>query len=213
MLVEQVSCLEKIPNFRRIKFMNDITFDNRVFEVTRAGDSLNESDLTTFEAKLGIKLPQQLREYYLNYNGGLPAPLDIPEDDTVWVRLKWKQGVDASRVGPAAGLEYLLLIDANPARDFLRTYGDFKHRIPADCLCFARNAGGSLFLIGIGQHNLGRIFFWARSFEADIEGGESVSYDNIADVADSFNEFMAALRGEPKPDESLEDWEQRVYPE
>jgi ABC-type phosphonate transport system ATPase subunit len=129
------------------------------------------------------------------------------------VRLRWREGVEAARVGPAAGLEELFLIDADPGRDFLRTWIDFKKRIPADCLCFARNAGGSLYLIGIGERNYGQIFFWARSFEADIDIGELPSYDNIADVADSFNDFLLTLRDEPRSGESLDAWVQRVYRE
>jgi hypothetical protein len=80
-------------------------------------------------------------------------------------------------------------------------------------LCFARNPGSSLFLIGIKDYNLGKIYFWSSTYGANIGEGEMPSYDNIADVADSFVEFLLALREEPNQGESLESWVQRVYSE
>lgn len=193
--------------------MNEFQLDHRRFKVLNTGSSLQESDIAALESKIGISLPAQLRSYYLRWNGGLPYPLDVPDFESVWIRLRWKEGAEAARVGPATNLSPLLLVNADPDRDFFRSWNDFKHRIPNDCLCFARNSGGSLFLIGTQPHNLGRIYFWERSYEADIEAGDSPSYDNIADVADSLKDFLLALREEPKPGELLEAWVRRVYRE
>ena len=193
--------------------MKTFQINHRRFEVLDAGDFVSEPDIAALERKIGTQLPAQLRSYYLQWNGGLPYPLDLPEDSTVCVRLRWKEGADAASWGPVASLHELFLINANPARDFFRTWRDFEDRIPSDCLCFARDPGGSLFLIGIRPHNLGRIYFWSRYYEADLDAGELPSYDNIADVADSFNDFLLALREESQSDESLDAWVQRVYSE
>ena len=194
--------------------MKEFQINHRRFEVLDAGDFVSEPDIAALEGKIGTQLPAQLRSYYLRWNGGLPYPLDLPNDcESVSVRLRWKEGADAASFGPAADINELFLINADPNRDFFRTWSDFKDRIPSDCLCFARDSGGSLFLIGIQPHNLGRIYFWERVHEADIGAGELPSHDNIADVADSFNDFLLALREEPKSDESLDAWVQRVYSE
>ena len=51
--------------------------------------------------------------------------------------------------------------------DFRQAWGAFKDRIPPDTLCFQYDPGGSLFLIGTGAANLGRVYFWDRGCEAD----------------------------------------------
>ncbi|MCX7110053.1 MAG: SMI1/KNR4 family protein [Proteobacteria bacterium] len=190
---------------------NEFILENRHFGVERVGEKLSESDLGIFEAKIGTQLPHQLRSFYLHWNGGLPYPIEIPENKSVWVRLHWKAGVDAAQVGPAACLSRLYSINADPNIDFFSFYSDFKDNIPQDVLCFASNPGSSLFLIGTKEYNLGIIYFWSSPYQADIGEGETPNYDNIAFVANSFTEFLLALREEPDDGESLEDWVKRVY--
>ncbi|WP_020160109.1 MULTISPECIES: SMI1/KNR4 family protein [Methylobacter] len=194
--------------------MVDFVLENISFDVEIPGEPISEKDLSDLEAKLGTQLPSQLRSYYLRWNGGIPLPSSTPEDKSVWVRLYWKEGAEAAHVGPATSFQGLYKINSSiPGTDFLDTWNDFKHRIPQDCLCFARDPGGSQFLIGIKDYNLGKIYFWERSYQADIGAGELPGYDNIADVANSFVEFLLALREEPDEGESLEAWVKRVYPE
>ena len=186
---------------------------NQHFKVINPGAVVNEIDISTFETKLQIKLPNQLRSFYLLWNGGLPCPAEMPLNKSVWIRLFWNKDAKAAANGPAADLNGLFEINALPSMDFYRTWNDFKDRTPHDLLCFARDSGGSLFLIGIKEYNLGKIFFWDRDYEAEIEVGEIPNYDNIAFVANSFTEFLLALREEPDEGESLEDWVKRVYSE
>ncbi len=193
--------------------MSEFTLENRQFNVYRSGHLLSENELAAFEAQLGNKLPPQLRSFYLRWNGGLPYPVDIPDDKSAWVRLRWKEGAKAARVGAGTCFQDLFCINAEPNIDFLRTWSDVKHRIPQDVLCFADDPGGSLFLIGIKDYNLGKIYFWERSYQANIGEGETPNYDNIADVADSFVEFLLALREEPNTGEAPDAWIKRVYPE
>ncbi len=193
--------------------MPQIILEDRHFEVETAGDKLSESELIEFEKKIGTKLPSQLRSFYSHWNGGLPYPANIPKNKSAWVRLHWSKGAEAARVGPATSFEGLFRINASPSVDFLRTWIDYKDSLPKDVLCFASDPGSSLFLIGIKDYNLGKIFFWEISYQADIAEGEIPNYDNIAFVANSFTEFLLALREEPNDGESLEDWVKRVYPE
>jgi hypothetical protein len=191
--------------------MAEFVLKNINFDVEIPGEPISEKVLSDLEAKLGTRLPSQLRSYYLRWNGGLPCPSTIPMNKSVWVRLYWKRGAEAARVGPAANLQSLFEVNSSPDTDFLRIWNDFKQHIPQDVLCFARNPGGSLFLVGIKDNNLGKIYFWHCDYQADIGTGELSGYDNIADVANSFVEFLLALREEPDEKESLEDWVRRVY--
>jgi len=191
--------------------MSDFTLNGRNYTVIESGDSITESELLELERKIGITLPPQLRDFYLKWNGGTPLPDDIDISKSAWVHLHWNDKKSAESFESATGFEGMPKINSHPATDFFRTWNDFKHRIPNDLIMFARDPGGSLFLIGIKKHNLGRIYFWERSYEADIEAGESPSYDNIAYIADSFSEFLLLLREEPDEDEEIDDWLKRVY--
>lgn len=191
--------------------MADFALENINFDVIESGEPVNEKDLGDLEAKLGVKLPAQLRSYYLRWNGGLPRPSNISLNKSAWVRLHWKQDAEAARVGVATSLQELFEVNSSPSIDFLRNWNDYKHRIPQDVLCFACDPGDSQFLIGIKEHNLGKIYFWERAYQANLGAGEIPSYDNIADVADSFVEFLLALREEPNPGELMDAWVQRVY--
>ena len=192
---------------------NEFILENRHFGVESVGGKLSESDLGIFEAKIGVQLPHQLRSFYLHWNGGLPYPIETPEYKSVWIRLHWNGNQEAAIVGPATSLSALFKINAEPAVDFLNMWNIVKPSLPQDVLCFAPDPGGSLFLIGIKDYNLGKIFFWESSYQANIGEGETPNYDNIAFVANSFTEFLLALREEPDDGESLEDWVRRVYPE
>ncbi len=185
--------------------------EDKLFEVIDPGNPLSESNIKTFEAKIRVTLPSQLHSYYSHRNGGLPCPTDIADNKSAWVRLHWTKETEASEGREAVTFSGLFEINSTPGLDFLSTWHDFKSNIPTDCLCFGRNSGSSLYLIGIKEYNLGKIFFWEFSYQADIGEGEIPNYDNIAFVANSFSEFLLALREEPNDGESLEDWVKRVY--
>ncbi len=191
--------------------MPQFKLENQVFDIDAAGSPVSECELIEFEKKIGTKLPSQLRSFYSHWNGGLPYPNYISEDKCVWVRLSWQKGTDAVQGGTGAIFEGLFRINADPSIDFYSNWIEFKQSIPNDVICFAYNPGSSLFLIGIREYNLGKIFFWSSAYQANIGEGEIPNYDNIAFVANSFTEFLLALREEPNDGESLEDWAKRVY--
>ncbi len=193
--------------------MTGFILENRQFNVLEPGKPLSENDINVLEAKIGIRLPSQLRHYYSHWNGGLPCPVDIPDNKSAWIRLVWTKGAEAAQCGPATGFSGLHEINARPSIDFLNMWNIFKPSIPQDVLCFGSDPGGSQFLIGIKGYNLGKIFLWSSDYQANIGEGEIPNYDNIAFVANSFTEFLLALREEPNDGESLEDWVKRVYSE
>jgi len=191
--------------------MAEFLLENKHYKVINPGTAVNEIDINILEKKLGMQLPSQLRSYYLHWNGGLPCPVEMPLNKSVWIRLIWNQGADAAQVGPATSLSALFQINGQPSVDFLGMWNDYRESIPQDVLCFAPDPGSSLFLIGTKHYNLGKIFFWESSYQANIGEGEIPNYDNIAFVANSFSEFLLLLREEPNRGEHLDDWVKRVY--
>ena len=192
--------------------MDQYQVGGKQFGVVLAGEPVGPSDIAALEAAIGVKLPDQLRSFFLKFNGGLPFPLDLPEDNAVWVRLDWPPDSRAASAGVGADVARILSINSPPQVDFLRTWKDFKHRIPPDMLPFGYDSGGSLYVVGTGPDNLGRIYFWERSHEADVGAGQRPGYDNIAEVAPTFEEFLLAMRPEPNTGESMVEWRRRVYP-
>jgi len=180
------------------------------FGVENPGPAVDEAGLKRLEATIGTPLPAELRSYYARWNGGLPFPLDLPEDNAMMVRVFWPVGAAAARVGPIVAVSGMLRIDGE-FNDFVENWQAFEGRYPKDLLCFQRDPGGSLFLVGIAEHNLGKIYYWARRWEANRSEGEVAGYDNIAYVAPSFLDFLLALRPEQGQDESDEDWIRRHY--
>jgi len=191
----------------------DFVLNGTDYEVLGHGHPLSDEELCAFEAQIHIRLPPQLRSYYLRWNGGLPSPTSIPMNSGVWVKVTWLVGSAAASTGSAVILSGLFIINSDLGTDFLRTWNDFKSCFSDSYLCFARNPGSSLFLIGIAPNNFGRIFFWRPGYQTEGCEGHPPDDSGIAYVADSFVEFLLALREEPGEDEPLEDWVKRMYPE
>lgn len=191
--------------------MTDFTLMNRPFKVIGQRQQLSEADLSACEAQLGIPLPEQLKSYYRHWNGGLPCPESVPDEKSVCVQVFWKKDAPAARSGSWAILEGMHSINGPEYEDLLCCWADYKDRVPSDCLIFGFDPGGSRFLIGIGEHNLGHIYYWINRFQADRAEGEVADYDNVAYIAPTFMDFLSMLREEPLRNEPTNDWIKRVY--
>ena len=67
----------------------------------------------------------------------------------------------------------------------------FKGRIPKDTLAIASDPGDNLILMGVGDDNNGKIYFWVKDHE--VEEGDTPGYDNICLLANSLPEFLDSL--------------------
>jgi hypothetical protein len=168
----------------------DLVINGREFTIVEPGKKITEEGIKKFEEQIDCNLPTQLRAYYLEFNGGLPFPVDIDENKSVSVPLKWKPGSDAAKWGKKSGLENIFSINSDDNWEKIATSG--KEYYAQDLLPFGRDAGSNYFYIGVGKENEGKIYFGVEQYGADIEG-EEPDYRNIAAVAGSFNEFLLAL--------------------
>jgi hypothetical protein len=190
--------------------MNEMHIDGCRFEIEGGGPPVAPERLEALESRLGAPLPRQLRQYYERFNGGMPCPAEVPPDQSVWVRLPWPADTAAAYGGPGTAMAEWLQVDGQPDVDWLRTWQDFRKRLPDGLLPFARDAGGGLFVIATDGERLGRIFYWARAGEADLGRGEVPGWRNIVELAPSLKGFLLALRAEPAAGESVEAWACRV---
>ena len=104
---------------------------------TKCATPLTISDVKDVETTLGFKLPQQLKEHYLQFNGGGPVKpcyyaedLDLETEIAVFYPMKYHNGSG-------------LLVE--------KIYMDFINRavIPKKYLPFANDLGGNLFCIDL----------------------------------------------------------------
>jgi len=114
-----------------------------VFEDTAS--PLSELDIKRVENRLGIRLPQDLKEHYLLHNGGRPSPQFFPKDGDAY---DVHQFLSMNTDDQNCSFEdtYIMMVDQTP--EFPRGY------IP-----FADDSGGDMFLYSVRSESFGNIMF------------------------------------------------------
>ncbi|MCI0417434.1 SMI1/KNR4 family protein [bacterium] len=135
---------------------------------------LTTDELNATELRLGIPFPESYRQFLLVHNGGRPRPNVFRTDD-----------------GHLEMVDWFLGIHEGEHDNLLRYLEWYKNRIPTDLLPIGHDAGGNLILIGIIGVNLGKIFFWDHEKE---DSDSRVGYDNIIEIAESLDAFLASLK-------------------
>jgi len=151
------------------------------------GPQLTDKNILDLESKLAKKLPDQHRQFLLKYNGGHPFPSLFKIQ---WKGQDWSGGYDTGQIA------YFFAIDENDkTADFFKNHKTFSDRIPTDTLAIAYTSGGDLVLIGTEKNNLGKIYYWAHSFETGpaVGEGDAPDYSNIGFIANDFNQLMESL--------------------
>lgn len=146
---------------------------------------VTEAQVDRTEGLLGVTLPASYRRFLLSSNGGRPEPDGIDID--------WSP--DQTQCGhwrTSLVSRFLAIHDGEKASLIEYNLETFKGRIPADAIAIAYDAGGNLILLGVGEHNNGKVFFWVKDHE--VEEGETPGYDNVGFLADSLSEFLDKLR-------------------
>ncbi|WP_110017382.1 SMI1/KNR4 family protein [Plasticicumulans acidivorans] len=191
----------------------NFVLNGKDYEVLVHGHPLSEEELCAFEAQIHIRLPPQLRSYYLKWNGGLACPSDLPEGSSVWVKLQWPVKILNADLDQATSVRKFFIINAQGETDFFSIWSAYEKHIPKGYLCFSQDPVGSLFLISTQERSLGQIFFWPRQFGGGLDGDDSRTETELAFIVGSVTEFLLLMREEPNNDEPLEDWVKRMYPE
>ena len=147
-------------------------------EIIKSKKNTFGEEIKKFEILIGEILPDEYKQFLIQHNGGHPEP------DGFYFTLKDNQP-------EMAMVAWFLALHEGESSNITKSYFGFKYRIPNDMLAVARDPGGSLILLGLKGENKGKVFFWLRELEA--EDGEPATYDNVAFVANSFNEFLDSL--------------------
>ena len=151
-------------------------------------------EIERFEKVIGVRLPEDYREYLASGGGGASTRGEYAFKMT-------KPGIlENDDVGGEALLEYLLSAAASDGEesDLMASYKymnspdrEFNY-LPQDMIVIGEAPGGSYVLLGIKGDRRGKVYFWdSNLFPLEDFGPET--YENISYVADSFSEFLSSL--------------------
>ncbi len=145
-----------------------------VFEKTAS--PLSVADIMRVERRLGIRLPQDLKEHYLLHNGGRPRPRFFVKDGEAYDVDEFLSMNTGAR-GSSFERTYIILVDQTP--EFPRGY------IP-----FADDESGDLFMYSVKPDSFGNIMFNQHEYFGDDDR-------YVVFLAPTLREFINSLSEEP----------------
>ncbi|OWQ84463.1 hypothetical protein CDN99_24550 [Roseateles aquatilis] len=158
---------------------------------------ITPEDIQAFEARNGLKLPQEYAAFLLEHRGAPPRlQNEQGEYRGALFPIDWG-GKEAQSYGPEALLSLTFSLfegkeSTSPYRgganlDDCMTWNEDLH--PPGLLPIGTDPGNSLFLIGLEGELTGKIFFlstWAIP--------SPMSFEHIGLVAPTFNQFLRSAR-------------------
>lgn len=139
------------------------------------GRSLNEADISAFERRFSIELPQEYRDFLLAHNGGRPEPDAFP--------------IKGFEKNPKGVIHVFLRLDgAIESSNVDWTYRTMLGRIPKNLIAIARDGSGGLVCLSMSGPDRGVVYYW------DFYGETCPpSWDNVFRVTDTFREFLDSI--------------------
>jgi 7-cyano-7-deazaguanine synthase len=152
-------------------------------EFTKCKKTLCESDLSAVEHHLRIKLPTDLRQHYLRYNGGKP-------ENTCWVFAN--REYDDIEVRDFIPIRYTKDFGDDP--DFTAEgrarEGWAGNTLPNNLFPFAFDWGGNYFCV---DHQTSAIYYYLRDVWSEKLSAEKNFEINTRFMANSLSEFLNGL--------------------
>lgn len=143
-------------------------------EFGESGRPLAEIDIERVERRFGFALPRAYREFLLRHNGGRPNLAYYPirgfQDEFGGVKVFLRIGSDIL------------------SSDLVWVHDLMSGRLPPGQLAIANTDNGDLLCLTIGGLAEGRVMFWDHEAET-----VPPTFDNMYEVAPTFEEFLASL--------------------
>lgn len=145
-----------------------------VFEET--APPLSELDIERVERRLGVRLPQDLREHYLLHNGGTPRPRFFVKDGEAYDVVCFHSMNTGAR-GSSFERFYVMLVDQTP-------------EFPRGFIPFANSSGADMFMYSVNPESFGSIMFIQYEYFGDDDR-------YVVFLAPTLKEFINSLSEEP----------------
>ncbi|VAW75611.1 hypothetical protein MNBD_GAMMA12-3827 [hydrothermal vent metagenome] len=183
--------------------MSKLIFEKKIeelggIEATSGGEfvSVAEESLVTIEKKIGVSLPQDYRAFVKEYGASQFHTLVI-----------FKPIIDLPDYISSAGygyFDYFFGVSDNTNIYALQwAIESYKNRVPKSLLPIGGDVGGGVICLGISGDECNKVYYWDPSNEwdvDDIEDGddiESIMFQNVHIVADTFTDFISCLEESP----------------
>ncbi len=177
--------MDTVTNFFKIeKKFTDIGF-------TIDGNEHFEREISELEERYSIQVAGEYRQFLLKY-GGLTFDKDVcfrPIEKSIWTQ---KDGVQT--------YDYFYGLDKDNL-DIREEIDNYYGRMPDSIIPIAECPGGNQLCLGVGAHNIGKIYFWDHENELEAKKmlgfDQSIQinnyWDNVFLVKESFYDFIMDL--------------------
>ena len=158
-------------------------------QILCAEGKAKKEDLDRIEQKFHVKIPADVREHCLAYNGGYPEkPIFTDENGNEYSVDLFIPVRDGKKRPMEKTLELLRADDGV---------------IPEWLIPFAEEDGGNLFCFSVRESDLGAIYYYDHEFEYGEDPEEHITY-----LAESITAFINALTENEDDEDDLEDNEE-----
>jgi hypothetical protein len=121
-------------------------------------------------------LPQDLREHYLQHNGGTPRPRFFVKDGEAY-DVVYFFPMNTVAKEPTFEETYVMMVDQTP-------------EFPRGFIPFADSTGGDMFIYSVRPESFGNIMFYQHEYFEDDDR-------YVVFLAPTFREFIESLTEEP----------------
>ena len=143
-------------------------------EFEKIGQNISLNEIKEFEEEVKIDLPQEVKEFYLLHNGGVPKQYIYRREDDIYV------------INHFMPIKNEIYEDLTIEQVYVEMIED--EIFPEKYLPFALEESGGYFLISLIREEYGYVYYWNSEYD-DIDS----FLDNIKLLADNFVEFCSYL--------------------
>lgn len=137
--------------------------------------NVKEEEFFKLEDEIGFTLPNDYKEFLINFNGGVPE-------------VKYST-FTLSELEENIGLQVLYGLDLEENLDLREWYEEYEDDLLDDCLIIGHGIGFG-FIVLVNSPEVSGVYFWDNSFELE----NSSEDENIYKISDTFREFIEELK-------------------
>ncbi|WP_178139298.1 SMI1/KNR4 family protein [Desulfovibrio litoralis] len=198
---EDINANPKILNGLHLK-QSEVVFMSQFKDLLDGGiefrledtPTLTPFDIVKIEKMIQAPLPEQYRDYLLHANGRNVNKHMTECDDSYCFKVFWP-----TNNGVFPDEEYRLFnnffsYDEHaefPTETLQYNLETWKEHLPKETLPIGRGPGGNYILIGFGEENKGKIYYWCiKSVNIMEQDDDTVAKAYLGFIANSFVEFI-----------------------
>ena len=137
--------------------------------------NVKEEEILKLEDEIGFTLPNDYKEFLINFNGGVPE-------------VKYST-FTLNELEENIGLQVLYGLDLEENLDLREWYEEYEDDLLDDCLIIGHGIGFG-FIVLVNSPEVSGVYFWDNSFELD----NSSEDQNIYEISDTFRQFIDELK-------------------